>query len=287
LIAREDVLVLQRETMRLSLDPPRGGSIRGLVWRGRDVLRSTPDSAGDDPFDASCFAMLPYVNRVADGRFGFAGRSVQLDRNWSDDPHPLHGQGWRTPWFVVEACKSAATLRFEGGADQWPWRYRGEQRFELMPDGLMIELSIENLSDEPMPAMLGLHPYFPDAGHAQLHARLPRMWLTDRAALAVKETQTEPRYGFEPARAIHDIPLDHCFSGWGGVAWLRWPDRAVTLRATGCNHLHVYAPADRDFFCVEPQTAAPGALGRNAGEVTVVAPRDFEKIRVHFAVEEA
>jgi aldose 1-epimerase len=280
----EGFLVLQHETTRLAVDSRRGGAIRAFDWRGKAILRSTAAGAGDDPFDMACFPMAPYVNRVAHGQFSFGRHAVQLARNWSQDPHPLHGQGWRARWTVEAASSSSATLSYEGGADDWPWRYRCEQSFQLLADELSVELRLENLSETTMPAMLGLHPYFSDAAQAQLQAQLPRVWLTDRAALPVKEAQTPPAWRFEPARAIGAVPLDHCFSGWDGIATLRWPDRAVTVSAAHCSCLHIYAPAGRDFFCIEPQSAAPGALSRDAGEATVLAPGGRCAIRVQFAV---
>ena len=279
-----EFLVLEHETTRLTLDPHRGGTIRDFTWRGQDVLRPTPAHAGGEPFETACFPMVPFANRVAHGHFNFGGREVQLERNWNEDPHPLHGHGWRTSWAVVGRTASSARVSFEGSEDQWPWRFRCEQFFRLMQDGLAVELSIDNLSQAPMPVMLGLHPYFHDAAHAQLQAELPRVWLTDDAALPVRQTPTPTDWRFEPRRAINAVPLDHSFSGWNGFASLRWPDRTVTLRATHCNHLHVYAPAGKDLFCVEPQTAAAGALGRNGGEATVVAPGQRFGIRVNFMV---
>jgi aldose 1-epimerase len=280
-------VVLQCESALVCVDPARGGAIRDFTWHGLDVLRSTPADAGDDPLDVACFPMVPYVNRVAGGRFDYRGQTVQLTPNWSGDPHPLHGQGWRTSWDVVSASDSSASLRFEGGGNEWPWRYCSEQRFELGPNSLWVELSVENLSDTPMPAMLGLHPYFGDAAHARLQAQLPRIWLTDAAAIPLEEAQTPFRCRFEDSRAMAEVELDHCFSGWNGVASLRWPDRVVTIHAAQCNYLHVYAPAGKDFFCVEPQTAPPGALGRNAGEAAVVGPRERIAMRVQFLVGES
>jgi aldose 1-epimerase len=280
----EDFLVLRHDSMQLTLDPPSGGAIRNFNWRGQDIFRPTPADADGDPFEMACFPMVPYVNRVANGRFNFGGRSVQLERNWPRDPHPLHGNGWRSPWAVVAAAASQATLRFDGDAGEWLGSYRCEQRFELMDDGLLIELSVQNLSDAPMPAMLGLHPYFGDAGRARMGAQVPRVWLTDGAALPVRETGTPADWGFDPARAVDSVPLDNCFSGWNGTAALRWPERTVTLQATHCKHLHVYVPPQEDFFCVEPQSSATGALGRGAGEATVIAPGERFAIQVRFAV---
>lgn len=276
-----DLLVLQEEAMRLTISARQGGAIRELKWRGEDILRPAPADATDDPFQMACFPMVPFVNRIARGQFNFNGHTVRLRPNWSEDPHPLHGQGWRADWTVAAASAAAATLRFEGGGDEWPWRYQCEQRFELAHGALRIELSIQNMSGTPMPAMLGLHPYFPDAARAELRARLPRVWRTDGDALPLEETPTPPEWRFDPARAVRTVSLDHCLSGWDGLAALSWPDRVVTVRAKCCNHLHLYAPAGRDFFCVEPQSAAPGALGR--GEATVVSPGERFAIEVRLS----
>ena len=280
----EGFLVLQHGATRVTLDPRRGGAIRDFDWHGRAIFRPTAAAAGDDPFDMACFPMVPYANRVAHGRFRFGTHAVQLERNWSEDPHPLHGHGWRSPWSVVAGSASSARLRFDGGADQWPWRYRCEQNVLVSQHGLSVELSIENLSDEPMPAMLGYHPYFHQAAQAQLQARLPRVWLTDRASLPVQETPTPPAWEFDPPRAIDAVALDHCFTGWNGVASVRWPDRTVTVRAMHCSCLHVYTPVQQDFFCIEPQSAAPGVLGREPAQAAVVAPRERFAIQVQFEV---
>lgn len=280
----EGYLVLQHGAARLTVDPLRGGAIRAFDWHGIPIFRPTAPAAGDEPLETACFPMIPFSNRIAQGRFQFGGRTVQLSRNWSGDPHPLHGYGWRAPWSVLSGTTSSARIRFEGGADEWPWHYRGEQHFQLLRDGLSIELSIQNLSVTPMPAILGLHPYFSQAASATLQARLPQVWLTDEAALPVEEVPTPVGWGFEPGRIVNSIPLDHCFSGWDGVATLRWPDRTVTMSAGGCSCLQLYAPAGKDFFCLEPQSAASGALGRNAERLTAIAPGERSAIRVQFCV---
>ncbi len=277
------ILVLQQQATRLTLDPAHGGSIRELQWSGLDLLRPTPPGAVEDPLQMACFPMVPYVNRIEGGRFEFGRHRVCLSRNWSGDPNPLHGQGWRSAWNIAAVDQARATLCFDGGGDEWPWRYRCEQRFELRDEGLSVELSIENLAAEAMPALLGLHPYFPAPRRAQLAAGAPRVWLTDERAVAREEAPVPSGWGFEPARAVSMVPLDNTFSGWDGHARLSWPDRHITLRAESCSHLHVYAPAGEDFFCVEPQSAAPGALSRAPFSGTVLQPGARLAIRVDLA----
>jgi aldose 1-epimerase len=278
----ESWVVLQHTAMRIVLSPKQGGGIRELAWQGQPLLRPTPADAGDDPFDLACFPMVPYANRIAHGAFHFGRHDVRVKPQWSGTPHPLHGQGWRRAWSVVSTSTSSAKLGFDGGGDEWPWRYRCEQSFELTADEVAIELSIKNLSDEPMPAVLGLHPYFPAATQARLEASLPRVWLTDETALPLDETRTPEAWRFEPGRAVRDVPLDHCFSGWNGAAVLRWPHRSIRMSAPDCCFLHVYVPAAQDFFCIEPQSAAAGALGRE-GEARTLGPGERFAIHVHWA----
>lgn len=280
----DGVLVLRHTDAQLILDAGRGGAIREFSCARRHVLRPTPLTATFDPMEMACFPMVPYVNRIAAGRFQFGGRQVQLTRNWIQDPHPLHGQGWYGRWTVVQASASTARLQFEGGGNAWPWRYRAEQRFAVEPNGLAIELSVENLGAEPMPAMLGLHPYFINASHTRLQAQLPRVWRTDRAALPLEEIATPVDWGFATARPLTAVPLDHCFAGWDGAATLYSPEHTIQLQASNCNFLHVYVPEGRDFFCLEPQSAAAGALGRGGAEVMIVPPGELRGIRLRMTV---
>jgi len=285
--ANRAYLPLQHGDLQLILDPAHGGAIREFNRRGRPIFRPTPEHAGADPFDLACFPMVPYANRIAGGQFTFGTRSVQLDRNWRHDPHPLHGQGWRLPWTVVRSTASGATLMFEGGDDEWPWRYRSEQYCQLRANALVMTLAVENLAQSPMPVMLGLHPYFSDAARAVLQASVPRVWETDDASLPIKETTTSSAWSFDTPRPIATVPLDHCFVDWDGSATILWPDRRVTLQATNCRHLHVYAPSGRDFFCLEPLSAPVGELNRGAKNDSIVQPGQHYAIKVRFEVGDA
>jgi aldose 1-epimerase len=280
-------MLLRNADTRLMLDAVHGGAIREFSWRGRAILRPAAADADYDPMLMACFPLVPYANRIAGGRFVFAGHEVRLQRNWDRDPHPLHGQAWRAAWTVEAASDFQATLAFSGGGDEWPWRYRALQEFELLADGLAVRLSVENRSDSIMPAVLGLHPYFPQAALATVAARTRTVWLPDAQSLPVQEIMTPADWSFDLPRSAARVALDHCFDHWDGVAVVRWPDRTVTLSATGARALHVYTPATAGFFCLEPQTAAAGALNRAAGEFARLAPGERLELGVRFSVEQA
>src|SRR5437867_6886737 len=115
----------------------------------------------DDRYETAAFPLVPYSNRIRDGRFLFRGRAVALPLNPPPERHSIHGHGWQAAWRALETSASAALLEYRHPADAWPWAYRATQRFTLTPAGLGVELTLANESDSPMPAGLGWHPYFP------------------------------------------------------------------------------------------------------------------------------
>ena len=264
----QQTLALMSDDTSLILDPVHGGAVREFRWCGYDIFRPTP-SAAREPLQYACFPMVPYANRVAGGNFAFGGQLVQLSTNWTGDRHPIHGEGWRAQWVVVQATPSSATLAFEGGGDEWPWTYRAEQHFDLRNDGLSMRLSVTNHSQQAMPAMLGFHPYFPEARSAQISARLPNVWEIEDG-WPVTQVETPKEWRFDPPRSVNTAPFDHSFSGWDGSAEIVWPHRRLRFKASHCPSLQIYVPASEDFFCVEPQTAPWGAINR--GEADIVQP---------------
>jgi galactose mutarotase-like enzyme len=66
---------------------------------------------------------------------------------------------------------------------------------------------------------------------------------------------------------------------------LHSPGQAIHLQASNCSFLHIYVPEGRDFFCLEPQSAAAGALGRGGAEVPVVPPGERRAISLRFFME--
>jgi aldose 1-epimerase len=279
-------MVLRNGDTLVTVDAAHGGAIREFNWRGRAVLRPAASPEDTDPFSLANFPLVPYANRIAQGRFTFDGREVQLRRNWDRDPHPLHGQGWRAAWTIEQASATRAVLVFCGGGDEWPWHYRAVQDITVLADGLQITLSVENQSQGNMPAMLGLHPYFPQPATATIQARTGTVWQSDAQALPVDEVRTPLEWSFDTPRRATQVRLDHCFDHWDGTATVRWPDRVVKMIATGARALHVYTPAGKDFFCLEPQTAAAGALNRATGAVAKLAPGERLELGVRFSVEQ-
>lgn len=235
----------------------QGGAVAALTRAGEDVLRPTPAGA-TDILDFACFPLVPYANRIAQGRFVFDGREVRLPVLPRFAPHALHGEGWLGVWTVLEQALDHLVLSF--GADGWPWRYEARQTFSLSDDGLRIDLSLTNRDTTPMPAGIGLHPYFPRKTDSRLDAPATGVWtgediVPDRLAPSDEVADWTDR-------PVADAPfVDNAYEGWTGEARLSDAAGTTTVRASA-DRLHVYVPTGEAFLCVEPVSHRPDVFNQ-------------------------
>jgi aldose 1-epimerase len=245
----------------VAVAPAIGGSIARFRWnvagKAHDWLRpaSDADFAASDAGRLACFPLVPFSNRIRNGRFTFDRRTIRLPRNAPPDPHSRHGHGYQAAWSVVERSADRLSIAHEHAADAWPFAYRAEQQFVVADDALTITLSVENASRQPMPAGLGLHPYFRATPACRLIARVAAMWATDDEVMPTALTAADPRLGSHDGMPIAGSALDNVFVGWQREATIVWPEtrsRLVLEASTPLSFLVVYSPAAKDFFCAEP-----------------------------------
>lgn len=286
-------VALERGDLQLDLLPGLGGAIAAYRWiRGGEAFPLMRETEGDavDVLQTASFPLIPYCNRIRDGRFRFRDREVRLSPNLPPQKHPLHGQGWRQPWRVVDAGDDWAELAVVHQADEWPWTWEGRQRFRLDDEGLEVELICRNLSGEPMPCGLGQHPFFDAPDDLEIDTRVSGVWTIDDEIMPVALEPAEGRYGLE-RRRIARADLDNGYEGWSGDAILRWPSAGAGLRISSRDapRFQVYAPTDAPVLCAEPVVNANDALSRpetewEAAGITVLAPGEAVRMTSRFDV---
>lgn len=264
------VVMLSSGAARCAVVPPAGGAIAGFWWerdgKRLDWLRPAMPGAvmRGDVRAMSCFPMVPYSNRIRDGRFLFCGHEVVETPVDPGMRHAIHGHGWRRDWQVVEHAEDLLVLEYTHAPDAWPWHYRARQRFVLSPDALMLNLEIENLSEGLMPAGLGFHPYFPRTPQVELTAPLRGVWQVDAEHLPIAWTSVSSDWDFSTSRRIAELALDNIFTGWNGHATVTWPERGARLSLEAeqpiLSFLTLFTPPDADFFCVEPVSHCADAI---------------------------
>jgi len=264
------LLTLRTDRLAVELAPSAGGSVVGFACDGVDILRrmSAEAVASGKGNAAALYPLVPYSNRIRDGRLVFEGETFRISRNWPGVGHPMHGDGWACAWTVERSDGTSAEIAYlhERAGEQggWPFRYRARQRYRLDGDRFTVAISIENLEDRPVPAGIGLHPFFARDPDCTLTCRTPFAWRADAEVLPVDRVSVPADWDFSAGRRPDSVALDNCFDGWDGRAAIAWPSRRLRLdleASTPFRHLVIYSPPGQPFFCVEPVSHANGQVG--------------------------
>ncbi len=283
-----DIVTLRSGAARLAVAPFLGGSVLGYWWEadgGRhDWLVASREAgiAGFPDLRLASFPLVPYSNRIRDGRFTFRGRTI-TEMPAPGMAHALHGHGWRLPWHITEQYGDRLTIEYEREPDPlpegWPWRYRAWQHFALTPQALTLTMGIESRSVAAMPAGLGHHPYFPRTGQSRITANVGAICWPEAGQLPVERIApplgADPRQGVIPAK----VRLDHAYAGWDGSAVIEWPERRARLAMTAdpaLATLVIFSPPDAGFFCVEPVSHCIDAFNLADGGMSDTGMRVLE-----------
>lgn len=250
--------------LELLLAPRIGGSIARFDFvegNGKSSIFRGSEGVPPTALDSASFPLVPYCNRIRNGRFTFRGREVTIPRNMETDASPLHGDGWLARWDVVSASDRACELRFSHSPGDWPWAYEARQHFAIDPGGFTVRLVCRNLSPEPMPCGLGQHPYFPCTEGTVLDTNVTHVWTIDEKVLPVEKVPASGRYDLKARRACGQ-DLDNGFGGWGGSCDIRTPGAPFSLRFTSrdADFFQLYSPLGGGLFVAEPVTHANAAL---------------------------
>ncbi|HET7082839.1 MAG TPA: hypothetical protein VFJ00_03920 [Candidatus Limnocylindria bacterium] len=283
----DKVLTVADGPIEVELLPAVGARLHRLRVFGHDLLR-TPDDPADhvrDPLRWGAYVMAPWCNRIVAMPTEVGGRTVSLPSNFADGS-AIHGQVFASRWEVV----ADGLLGITAGGDGWPWPYRCWLRVSIGGGVLRVDQSLTNLSEEPMPAGLGLHPWF----RRPLELRIDADSVV-RSNLEPDAAVTTASGGWD-LRAMQAVPddLDATWLAPGDPAVvLRWPELGVigTMRmlSTAESCIAVASPATLDAVAIESQTHAPQGLRRllrgESGAMRAIEPGGVLELTTEIAFE--
>ena len=202
------LLTLRTGRLAVELAPAAGGAVARFTCDGVDMLRpmTAADVASGKGNNAALYPLVPFSNRIRDGRLVFEGETFQLARNWPGVGHPMHGDGWAHAWDVVRSDAQSAEIAYEheraGDEGGWPFRYRARQT--LSPRGRPADdpRSRSRISRtgrcRPASACIRSSCATPTANsRAAPHA----VWRTDAEVLPIDAHRRAARLGFQSGRA--------------------------------------------------------------------------------------
>jgi aldose 1-epimerase len=240
------------------VDPLHGGRLASLRVAGLELLQGR-EAAPGDPLGWGCYPMVPWAGRVRGGRFSFAGRRHQLQRNTG--AHAIHGTCVNRRWRIEQQEPTYLRLAIGLGTG-WPFPGSAVHELSLRPDGLDLRLEV-HADRGSFPATAGWHPWWRRSlgvgGTAEVTVPARRWYPRADDGLPLGHLEEPPRTG----------PFDDCFTAVSWPVRLRWPGALeVELHATA-DHLVVFDERP-EAVCLEPQTGPPDAF--NLDLATIVRP---------------
>jgi aldose 1-epimerase len=255
--------------------PELGGRLGQLDLGDGPLLRGPAPELGWANW--GCYPLLPWSNRIPEGRLTVGSVEWRLPANWPDGS-AIHGLVASSPWAVTVATEHGAHLVTDAAAG--PYAVRGELAYELGSDGLELLVTVVNHGEHAVPAGLGIHPWF-RAGRIRVPAdeKWPGDPIPEGPPVAVG-SEDDLRAGAVPPL------MDRCFTAL--------TDRQVevpglTLRWDGPVTQVVVYSGEPGWVAVEPVTMASDGFGLAARGIAghgvrMLGPGDDLSVAYHFSI---
>jgi aldose 1-epimerase len=262
--------------------PEAGFQCRSYRVGSLDVVAGPKDPEADwkaHPFRSGIPILFPWPGRIADGRFTYRGREVQLPINDLTHNCAIHGLIYNRAFQVTRRGPYFIAARLDSRTDAdltklWPFPFVLDLDYEV-GNGLRLHAALENVGDGPMPFGIGAHPYF----HAPLDSKgtraaievegdIDRHWQLDARLLPTGELAVPSgRFDLRRPVKIGNDTLDDAYTleAKRGERAARMIDpqlkMALELHAAPIfRNLVVFAPPGPDVVALEPYTCGPNAF---------------------------
>ena len=270
-----------------------GGGLRVYRDGNRDLL----DGYGLDEICPSGRGqvLIPWPNRLQDGRYEFDGRSHQLPLTEPERGNAIHGLVRESAWTAGEREPNRVVMEhLLEPQPGYPFSIALRLEYLLSDQGLSVSTTATNLGATACPYGAGAHPYL-TLGTATVDPVLLRapgrtVLHSDERGLPVGEESVEgTEYDFRRSRPIGETKLDHAFAAFerdenghvrvelrdpeGGTGLTLWMDKGYRylMLFTG----DTLADVNRRSLAVEPMTCPPNAFRTGDSLVTLEPGKSF------------
>ena len=268
---QSELLLLENDVLRIKVSPLVGASIYSFQYNldGRfiDIMRPTPSEAvkNINPGAFSSFNMIPYSNRIEKGILLHGAQTYQLAIN-NPEGHAIHGEVRERPWEVINHTKNSVELEFHSPDYQgisWPFWFSARIKFTIVENRLTIGIIVQNLSDQEMPAGMGIHPYLvryltEEDDQVLLKIPVKGVYPGDTPVPTGCWQAPAEKLDFSVKKELTTEFIDKCYRVDSQPVTVDWVKSRVRLTMTAdpvFQHLVLYCPKDdQTCFAVEPVT---------------------------------
>lgn len=254
--------------------------IRTLRYAGVDLTEPFGEDA--TPPSADGIVLVPWPNRVKDGRWELDGATQQLALTEPHLGNASHGLLRFSPYTLVSrsdsAVRQAATIYPQAG---YPFLLDTTVEHELDTEGLTVTHSIANRGERRAPVAIGTHPYLrigdlpPEQLTLTVHATT-RFETDDRLNVTGETPVAGTRFDLSAGARVSDLDVNDGFGGLAerpehvlaaddGRRVVLWSDPEFAYVQVFTHRAFATKPAGEVALAVEPMTAPANALNTGQG----------------------
>ena len=253
-----------------------GATLRTFSVGGRDVVRGF--GVEDQISGGRGQNLIPWPNRIRDGRYVFNGATQQLALTEPARHNASHGLARYVPWVLIDKQADAVTNRVRIYPQQgWPGVLEATITHRVSEDGLTVTVDATNIGAAEVPFGYGAHPYLTvgESSVDDLAITVPaESYLeVDDRLLPIKISPVDgTAYDLRRGPVLGSVNLDTALTDLARDADGRWRVKLVL----GDRYAEVWGdetmqwiqvfsggPSRNSSIAVEPMTCGPDAF--NAG----------------------
>ncbi len=226
--------------------------------------------------------LMPFANRVKDGKYTFCGKEYQLPINEKDKNNALHGFIWDRPMDTRQQATDDSestivlTYQYLGDSQGYPFRFEFQVSYVLRENSLTGIYKVTNIGEEAMPFSLGWHPYFQFEGEDvdELHLQMPRVNDLPLDNQMIPTGASQPYDTFSILSPLGKQHLDNCYkimTTGDATTILASKSKKAAIKLTHNSddgilpYVQIYTPPHRKSIAIEPMSSCVDALNNQKG----------------------
>ena len=226
--------------------------------------------------------LLPFPNRMKDGKYDFEGKSYQFPINDMHTNNNLHGFLETIPMEIIDKknMDNKQTITLKGkfkGLSYFPFPFEFILKYFLSDSELTIESTIKNVGKTNMPIGYGWHPYFKlDTEKVDdLLLQFPDCQAVTIDNRMMPTGEMLPYFNFSKKTKIDQTIFDNCFfinknkkTNRAEIIVKSQTTTLIVWQETGdnaCNYFQIYTPENRKTIAIEPMTCNVDAFNNQDG----------------------
>lgn len=265
-----------------------GAGLCSLKYKDRYI--TIPHNPDEVPLAHLGKVLIPWPNRIKDGKYEFDGKSYQLAINDLKTMSASHGfLAWKE-WQIEDLNPRQVILKsFVIPTLGYPFILESHAIYTLSADGLDIELLTDNIGKESAPYGVGQHPYIScnlkSLDECELSFPCTKVLAVDERMCPTQVVEAQSvGLDFSTKRSLKGVKLDHAYQNTEEFVSLTLSSNEMEVSVDSeAPYIQLFSAEklDRKGLAVEPMSCPANAFNSGRGLVIL---NPGERHNLHYTI---